>query len=270
METQINIKYSKFNSLNIFCPEIVPSGYPAKDMNLNLDGKYKKDILIPGFGIYAISYKHQDGRDLIVYVGKFRGKKEDAKGGDVRSRWFKHIATATLLHKDLRWKSEKLIFDEIERINNYCKNDSNFMIISKNSIIQLNKLDLEKNVIKADGLQLSKNRMRFAMQNFSDFHKAEPNSQEELNNIISKFNCHYWQILIDKPLKKLDIKEEIDNTETEIINEYKTKLPMNDEYKVNSFNGFYHYDPKKLIDSKKEHFETFNLFIKNKLINKVY
>ena len=40
METQINIKYSKFNSLNIFCPEIVPSGYPAKDMNLNLDGKY--------------------------------------------------------------------------------------------------------------------------------------------------------------------------------------------------------------------------------------
>ena len=63
-----------------------------------------------------------------------------------------------------------------------------------------------------------------------------------------------------------NLKEEIDNTETEIINEYKTKLPMNNEYKVNSFNGFYHYDPKKLIDSKKEHFETFNFFIKNKLI----
>ena len=75
METQINIKYSKFNSLNIFCPEIVRSGYPAKDMNMNLNEKYKKDILIPGFGIYAISYKHQDGRDLIVYLVSFKGKK---------------------------------------------------------------------------------------------------------------------------------------------------------------------------------------------------
>jgi hypothetical protein len=270
METQINIKYSKFNSLNIFCPEIVRSGYPAKDMNMNLNEKYKKDILIPGFGIYAISYKHQDGRDLIVYLGSFKGKKEDAKGGDVRSRWFKHIATATLLHKNLRWKSDKLIFDEIERINNYCKNDLNFMKTSKNSLIQLSKQDLEKNVIKADGLQLSKNRMRFAMQNFSDFHKDEPNSQKELNNIISKFNCHYWQILIDKPLKKPDIEEKMHNTEKEIISEYKTKLPMNGEYKVNSFNGSYHYDLKKLIDTQKTHFETFSLFIINKIKNKFF
>jgi len=264
----MKIKYLQFEAKKIFNPEIV-SGYPAKSMNLNLDQKYKKDFKLGGFGIYALSYKHNNVDNLIIYVGKYNGEKNNAKGGDVRDRWFKHIGTSSLLHNNLRWRSKASFFRELERAKQYFKNNSFFWKIAKNSIINLNNEELLKDVFKKDGLQLSKNRFRFALQNFFDFNKINLNNINEITNIISNFTCHYWQAFSSKDVIKETIKNHITNVEKKIIDKYKEKLPLNDEYKIDNLNNFYHYDPSKLININKNEFNIFNTFIYKNLMEEL-
>lgn len=261
----MKIEYSKFNSLGIFELNIKAPGYPALDMNLNLDGKYNKKFSIPGFGIYALSYKQKNNKDLLFYVGMFSGEDANAMSGDARSRWFKHIATATLLHINLKWRSKKKIFHEIKRIKNFKQNNSTFINLANNSLINLNNKDIEKKLIKPNGLQISENRMRFSMQNFSDFHKGRPNTLKELKFIISKFSCHYWKFDTNKKLTKKDIFKKLENSETEVIEKFKRKLPMNKEFEVYKKENFYHYNPDQLIEVGTKEFKSFSEYVINTL-----
>ena len=69
----MKIKYIKFNSSDIFEPNIITTGFPALDMNMKLNYPIKKDLT--GFGIYAISLRHKDKKNKIIYMGNIRVKK---------------------------------------------------------------------------------------------------------------------------------------------------------------------------------------------------
>jgi len=253
----LKIKYIKFNSYDIFKPNIITTGFPALDMNMKLNYHIKKDLT--GFGIYAISLRHNDKKNKIIYIGKYQGEKANIKAGDPRDRWFKHIATATLLHQNLRWKSHNLLLNEVNRALKYFHNNHDLMKLVNNSIIGLTEHELIKNVY-AEGktdMQISKNRMRFSVQNFNLFHKGKPNTKTEIKEILKMFECHYWKIRFDKYQKKIEIKKPMKLIEDNIIHIYKDKLPMNDEYKINEKN-FYHYNPDNLIDVDTSTFISLN------------
>ena len=54
-----------------------------------------------------------------------------------------------------------------------------------------------------------------------------------------------------------EIKKQMKLIKNNIIDIYKNKLPMNDEYKINEKN-FYHYNPDNLIDVDTCTFISFN------------
>lgn len=253
----MKIAYSKYNAFNIFKPVIKNPGYPSLNMNLDLDMKFNKENIITGYGVYAISLKHEINKNKIIYLGKFQGEKNNIKGGDPRSRWFKHIATATLLHKNLLWRSKIFLTKEIMRSLKYLKNDSKNLKLLHGSIFNLTESELIKKVNKKNGLQISKNRIRFCTQNFNLFYKGRPNTELEINEILKKFDCHYWKIDSDKFKIKSEIEKSMKKIEDRIIDIYKDKLPMNDEYKINEKN-FYHYNPDNLIDVDTSTFISFN------------
>tara|TARA_Y100000996_G_C22426855_1_gene603887 strand:- start:77 stop:874 length:798 start_codon:yes stop_codon:yes gene_type:complete len=265
----MKIEYSKYNAFNIFKPVIKNPGYPSLNMNLDLDMKFNKENIITGYGVYAISLKHEVNKNKIIYIGKFQGEKKNIKGGDPRSRWFKHIATATLLHRNLLWRSKRLLIKEIIRSLKHLKNDTENLKLLYGSIFNLSESELIKKINKENGLQISKNRMRLCTQNFNLFYKGRPNTEVEINEILKKFDCHYWKVESDKFKKKSEIKQQMDKIEGKIIDIYKDKLPMNNEYKVNEKN-FYHYNPDNLIDVDSSTFISFNSnivkLIKNFLI----
>ena len=264
----MKIAYKKYNAFNIFKPVIKNPGYPSLNMNLDLK-KFNKGDVITGYGIYAISLKHEANKNKIIYLGKFQGEKKNIKSGDPRSRWFKHIATATLLHRNLLWRSKRLLIEEINRSLKHLKNDSGNLKILYGSIFNLSESELIKKVNKKDGLQISKNRMRFCTQNFNLFYKGRINTEVEINEILKKFDCHYWKVDSDKFKKKSEIKTQMKKIEDKIIDIYKNKLPMNDQYKIDEKN-FYHYNPNNLIDVDTSTFIGFNSnilkLIKNFLI----
>ena len=265
----MKIKYIKFNSSDIFKPSIINTGFPALDMNMKLNYPKKKELT--GFGIYAISLRHKDKKNKIIYIGKYQGEKVNIESGDPRDRWFKHIATATLLHQNLRWKSQNLLLNEVNRALKYFHNNYNFLKLTRSSIIGLTEQELIKKVYaegKAD-MQISKNRMRLSVQNFNLFHKGRPNTETEIKEILKMFECHYWKVSFNIYQKKIEIKKQMKLIEDNIIDIYKNKLPMNDEYKINEKN-FYHYNPDNLIDVDTCTFISFNndilKLIKNFLI----
>lgn len=68
---------------------VMENNPPAANMNLIF--VKRKCSPITGFGIYAVTFKHSDGKDLVIYIGKFSGRRssmgaiDDAAGGDPRS-----------------------------------------------------------------------------------------------------------------------------------------------------------------------------------------
>ena len=260
----MKIKYIKFNSSNIFEQNIITTGFPALDMNMKLNYPIKKDLT--GFGIYAISLRHKDKKNKIIYIGKYQGKKVNIEAGDPRDRWFKHIATATLLHQNLRWTSQNLLLKEVNRALKYFHNNHNFLKLVSNSIIGLTEHELIKKVYakgKTD-MQISKNRMRFSVQNFNLFHKGRPNTKTEIKEILNMFECHYWKVSFDKYQKKIEIEKQMKLIEDNIIDIYKDKLPMNGQYKIKEKN-FYHYNPENLIEVDTQAFLYLNKSITQNL-----
>ncbi len=275
---KMSIAYHKINALDLW--EIQTTNpHPANNMNL----KFKNSgSPISGFGIYSLSYDDDIFGDRIIYLGKFAGEKskklkiDNALGGDVRDRWKKHIGTATLLLANLTMSSFKKFNAHKEKSKVFYRNNEEFKRVLENSFLNLDDKKLKEFVfLKGKDLQVSGNRLGFAIQNLIWTNQPHPCTVGELCAVISKFTCHYWQVIPVSPTKKsaindsLEGKKEHKGVESEILKKYKLKLPMNDQYKPPSdLNTYYHYDPKNLIEvtnqPSTEFFEYTN-FIKEQL-----
>ena len=259
-----SIVYHNINALELWEVEQTRS-HPAKNMNLKLT---KKGPPITGFGIYSISYEDERHGDRIIYLGKFAGVKnkskkiyiDDASAGDVRDRWHKHIGTATLLLTHLKMGSSKLFYEHQKRSRVFYKDDENFKAIADNAFIGLKGNALKDHVfLTRKDLQVSNNRLGFAIQNLMWTNNSHPSNTDELRAVISRFNCHYWQVIPARPTKKSIINSVLEGSkaqigaESEVIKIYKHKLPMNSQYvRPNVLKDFYHYDPESLIKVSNE------------------
>lgn len=277
---KFSIVYNKINANDLWHVEAT-NAHPAINMNLKF---IKNKNSIPGFGIYAISYTDICFGERIIYLGKFAGEKkgqgnkliDDATRGDVRDRWFKHIGTATLLLANLKMSSKKKFMEHKSNAYKFYSKDNNILFLLNNSLLGLQEDILNKHVFLAGkDLQISGNRLGFALQNINWTNKGFPSKTEELFCIVSRFNCHYWQVIPNSPTKKSEINKSLQGSkehkgaENLIIKKYCQKLPMNDEYKKDiTLLHCYHYDPSKLInvtDETDSEFSEFSNFIKIQL-----
>jgi len=253
--------------------------FPAKNMNVALNSIGER---ITGFGIYSISYDCPDFGDRIIYLGKFAGENkngtDNALAGDVRERWFKHIGTATLLLRNLKMGSNKYYYYHKKKALKFYANDREFKDAFENSFLNLSDDILKSGVfIKGADLQVSKNRLGFAIQNLKNTNKVRPNKIEELNEILSRFTCHYWQVESNIPIKKTFINPVLQGSnaqlgaESEVIKKYRQKLPMNKEYKIGSTPhlNHYHYNPENLILVNSPEFSEYSKFIESQIKNLV-
>jgi hypothetical protein len=270
----MNVTYQKFKPHDLWVlAKTKPS--PAKNMVLNF--KKIKNGKKTGFGIYALSYIHPNGDELLIYIGKFAGTMsrdgsiDNATDGDVRDRWFKHIGTATLLLAGLRMNNQVSFDTHQKKSRAFYKDDTEFLKSSESSILGLDSKTLKSFVFKKNGNQISNNRLGFAIQNLTSTNATINNDLKNLNEIISKFSCHYWQISFGAPIRKSQIKPLIEGTkkcpgvEKIVISTYRDRLPMNDEFAPE--NGFYHYDQKKLINVNSEDFITLDNYIRAQIQN---
>jgi len=252
-----SIVYHRRNALSLWNPMITESN-PADNMNLRLA---KIGERLQGFGIYCLSCDDGVYGDRIIYLGKFAGEInkrlgfDDATGGDVRDRWFKHIGTATLLLANLRMSSRVSFYEHRDKLKKFYAGNDSFMASYSCSFLGLDEKILEEFVFSSgQDLQVSKNRLGFAIQNFTWTNKPFPNSIDELRQVISRFTCHYWQVIPIGRVKKTLIygllggSSKYPGVEFNIINEYKDKLPMNKEYEASkNLIGYYHYNPEYLL-----------------------
>jgi hypothetical protein len=231
---------------DIFIPEIV-EGFPARNMNLRL-GK-TKDTRFGGFGIYSIVYEHPtDGRH-VIYLGSFAGTSSDASKGDVRTiRWSKHIGTANLLLNKLTMTSEKYYRKQKQRAEEFYKDNKRFKEVCQSSFLGIDEETLIKYVFR-DSMNVSWNRLGFAIQNLLDTNKETPHTLEGLIEIVSRFSFYYWRVNLEGLKIKSDINKNLKEVEASLITRYVNQLPMNDEFpkSSNDITRFFHYDPAKLI-----------------------
>ena len=240
----------------------------------------KKPGHLTGFGIYALSYVHPNGDDLLIYIGKFSGKKtrdgsvDNAMDGDVRSRWFKHIGTATLLLAGLRMNSQDSFADHQKKSKAFYSHNNDFLKSYERSILGLDNQTLRKFVFKKNRTQISGNRLGFAIQNLTSTNPIIDLDLENMDEIISKFSCHYWQISFSAPIRKSQVDPLIEGTikspglEKILISRYQDRLPMNREFRPETGNGFYHYDPNKLINVNSNDFTTLDKYIRSEIQDK--
>ena len=266
------VNYQKIKPRDLW---IIEKTKPSPAKNMCLKFKNVKGGKKIGFGIYALSYQHSDKEEHIIYIGKFSGKVsktglvDNAMDGDARTRWFKHIGTATLLLADLRIGSKDAFFKHKKKAEAFFKNNKEFIESLDNSIFGLNIETLEKSIFKKNGNQISDNRLGFAIQNLVNTNPKGSLDLQQLNEIISKFTCHYWQISLSSPIQKSRIKMDLEGTNAEpglekiVIAKYRDKLPMNNEYVPNTSNNFYHYDEKKLINVRGSDFWELDSFIRD-------
>jgi hypothetical protein len=174
---KMSIAYHKINALDLWEVQTT-NPHPANNMNL----KFKNiGSSISGFGVYSLSYDDDNFGDRIIYLGKFAGEKsaklkiDNATGGDVRDRWKKHIGTATLLLANLTMSSEKKFYSNKRRCNFFYKNNEKFKEVLENSFICLDEQKLKKFVfLKGKDLQVSGNRLGFAIQNLIWTNQSQP------------------------------------------------------------------------------------------------
>jgi hypothetical protein len=277
---KMSIVYHKLNALDLWDVQTtIP--HPANNMNLKFKNIGSK---IPGFGVYSISYDDDNFGNRIIYLGKFAGEKsknleiDNATSGDVRDRWYKHIGTATLLLTNLTMSSDNKFYTHKRRSDIFYKNNKQFKTAFEMSFLNLDNKKLKEFVfLKGKDLQVSGNRLGFAIQNLTWTNKSYPNTAEELRNVISRFTCHYWQVIPASLTKKSTINDSLvgqrgqKGVESEIIKKYKQKLPMNKEYKPpKELKNYYHYDPENLIEVSNElgsEFIEYSNYIKEQLEN---
>jgi hypothetical protein len=247
--------------------------FPGKNMNMNLLSKGRP---ISGFGIYSIAYKTNNFGNRIIYLGKYAGikdkSKDDALAGDVRDRWFKHVGSATLLLRNLKMSSQASFLHHKNKIVDFFSSDPDYLKIASTSFMGLNEKILKDHVfIKGADLQISKNRLGFALQILKDTNKSTANNKDELEQILSRFTFYYWQLASKEPIKKSEINMKLTGqknkigVESEIIKRYCEKLPMNKEFTPTD--NYYHFDPESLIRTDSVHFEEYSTFIKSKIKN---
>lgn len=127
----------------------------------------EKRSFFSGAGLYLISYDH-----LLLYVGKFLGKRDNPFAGDIRSaRWSKHLATLTNRGRNLSFslKAQAQIEGIVPQID------------SVSTILAVNR----KILAHDRGCQSTYNRLRFALNNWSTF--ANPLSEKVLNKFKFTF-----------------------------------------------------------------------------------
>jgi hypothetical protein len=243
----------------------VDDAHPAPNMVLNLVKRPGNGFT--GCGIYSIAYSCPRDGNKVIYLGSFSGEKigdsDNALAGDVRERWYKHIGTATLLIKNLRMRSQRLYFEQKESALNFFANAPDFNNALQNSFLDVPTEILNAHVFLRNGLQVSGNRLGFAIQNLTS---TNLNNREHLEEIISRFTCFYWQVTSQVPLRKSIIKPILHATETEVIQEFVNKLPMNKEYVALDNRGAnYHYNPDNLIAVGSDDFNNFSEIIQERL-----
>lgn len=255
---------------------------PSQASNMKVKFQKLKNGERKGFGIYAISYEAPSKSEYIIYLGKFSGRMtknktiDNAQEGDVRDRWFKHIGTASLLLAGLRMNAENAFKEHQRNAALYFQHDEDFKNCIKNSILGLNENQLRDYIFKKNGNQISNNRLGFAIQNLTTTNPSNALELDDLNHIISKFTCHYWQVTSNKIIKKSDIEPLIEGTndfpgvEKIIIQEFKKKLPMNKEFtpSYDTNRQHYHYNPTELIEVGSDEFINFSKFVAAQLNEK--
>lgn len=259
------------------------NGFPAPNMNLCFVPKLKDVTKYGGFGIYSISYNDEKHGDRVVYLGKFAGCRlkvagvDMANGGDIRDRWFKHIGTATLLLNKLKMGSERLYRVQRKAALTYFHDHASFEEVYPASFVGIPEKTLSTSVfIKGADLQVSKNRLGFAIQNLTATNRARPSNKDELNEVISRFTCHYWRVISTTEVRKSQINgpltgsKKAPGVESSLIDLYASKLPMNDRYSPPSLpnRDFFHYDPQRLIVVDSEEYQVYSKRITTALVEK--
>ena len=275
----MRIEHYKLLGTDIWDVEVV-DGFPAPNMNLRLVPKVKLAPEFGGFGVYSISYRDPTFGDRVVYLGKFAGLVSRAVGvdmaerGDVRGRWFKHIGTATLLLSKLKMGSERFYREQKDAALAYFRNDEIFNAIYPTSFLGIHEDILKKSVfVKGDDLQVSKNRLGFAIQNLTSTNRDQPKTRDELVEVISRFTCHYWRVISTTGIRKSEVNDRLTGTkkssgvESSLIEIYAPKLPMNDRYAptISGKGAFFHYDPQCLILVDSEEYKNYSSKIKETL-----
>jgi hypothetical protein len=244
---------------------------PARKMMFLLN---KIGVKIPGFGIYALSFNSKEFGDRIIYVGKYAGSIDSAQSGDVRERWFKHFGSATLLLRNFKMSSSKNYFYHKNKAQLFFANDPEFHKAAEDSFLNIDEDSLKQMVfIKGADLQISKNRLGFAIQNLKEFQNHKFDDALEVMELLSRFTFYYWKIeapsittksMIDKLLTGSHKKG---GCESDILSEYKHRLPMNKEYTPSDQTNkdFYHYNPCELISTAGKDFNDFDKFITDKI-----
>lgn len=270
------VSYSPFKPADLW--EIISAvANPSPNMHLGFSQKVGNEFT--GFGIYAVSYRHENAKEYVIYLGKFAGKKtkdrliDDALAGDVRDRWFKHIGTATLLLSGLRMNSHAGFKQHISAMNSFFSNDKAFHQCVELSLLGLTENQLNTHVFIKNGNQISANRLGFAIQNLTTTNPTNIRDIEVLKTVVSRFTCHYWRVKSSQSVTKTQIEPFMSGTkdapgvEKRVINAYRTQLPMNAEFTPDKRldRTHYHYNPESLIEVGSSAFLKLSNFIIDEL-----
>lgn len=276
----MRVEHYRLLATDIWDTKVV-DGFPAPNMNLQLVSKDKGADNYGGFGIYSISYNEPNHGDRLVYLGKFAGQSSTATGidlaskGDVRQRWFKHIGTATLLLRNLKMGSKRCYRDQKEAALQYFHGNENFNRVYPTSFLGIPDSTLATSVfLNGADMQVSNNRLGFAIQNLTGTNRNRPNTMEELTEVISRFTCHYWRVTSKNDFRKSEINQMLTGTrkepgvESKLIEIYAQRLPMNNQYIPNALakGKFFHYDPSQLILTESPEYETYSSRIQELLM----
>ena len=210
----------------------------CSEMNIKLEPKR----VLPGYGLYGVSFDFKGHGHRLIYIGKFQGEKEKGRfgGNIVTERWRRHLYTISMRgHRVGCSKSRLRLF---YKMTEGAAGENSFLsLLTQKQIVQLTARDV--------GCQASLNRLLFSYVVQEQLSKQVQSEVSDVAKVCGCFKFHYWRVTEQQPDSSVPPKPKVDlkAVEDQVIGKYSGSLPVNKEFKwtdqtVNNFN------PNDLID----------------------
>lgn len=224
------IQYSEYDSMDLFdgCwtnSRLTRNVQPliCPEMNIQLEPK----IVIPGYGLYGITFNFEGIGHRLIYIGKFQGAKEKGRfgGNIVTERWRRHLYTISMRGHRVGCAYSRLhLFNEM-----ILGLDGESPFLASLTEEQVSNLTPKAGV----GCQTSLNRLLFSYVTRSQLLKYTHSEEADIAQVCGSFRFHYWQVIESQSVKIMSPKPKVDlkAVEDHFIRNYSEYLPVNDEYK---------------------------------------
>ena len=258
------LRYKEYDSTNLFEGSWTNSRLIRGDqalicpeMNIKLTAKK----IIPGYGVYGVSFNFGEYGQRLIYVGKFQGEKKRGRfgGNIVTERWRRHLYTISMRgHRVGCAQSRLKLFHEM--IAGFDDGTSFLSALTEEQIFRLTEKDV--------GCQASLNRLLFSYVARNQLLTGFYSEEEDIAQVCGSFKFHYWQVIEEQIANGFayEPKLNLDSVEGPLIAKYSDCLPVNDECKW-SREKAKNFNPNDLIELNSVGFAKLSSDIEARLEN---